>query len=127
MRDPIVHHVLFSEDNDFVFDAGIGFYPTVAVCMGVIVILVSARVLLGIHTGSQCALNRDDWHTATHVLVMFEPTHHEIEEEELRRISLLNHGLRELNLSLSRLFRGKEEDEEDASEDEIGGANETMV
>ena len=58
---------------------------------------------------------------------MFEPTHHEIEEEELRRISLLNHGLRELNLSLSRLFRKKEEDEEDASEDEIRGANETMV
>ena len=65
--------------------------------------------------------------TVCHVPVMFEPTHHEIEEEELRRISLLNQGLRELNLSLSRFFRGKEEDEEDASEDEIGGANETMV
>ena len=58
---------------------------------------------------------------------MFEPTHHQIEEEELRQISLLNHGLQELNLSLGRLFRGKEEDGEDDNEDEIGGVNETMV
>ena len=110
--------------NDLVFDAGIGFYPTVAASVAVLVTLVSVGVLLGIHFGSQCATRND---TVTHVPVMFEPSHHEVEEEELRRISLLNHGLRELNLSLSKLFRGKEEEEADASDDELGGGKETTT
>ena len=109
--------------NDLVFDAGIGFYPTVAASVAVLVTLVSVGVLLGIHFGSQLARND----TVTHVPVMFEPSHNEVEEEELRRISLLNHGLRELNLSLSKLFRGKEEEEADASDDELGGGKETTT
>ena len=110
--------------NDLVFDAGIGFYPTVAACVAVLVTLVSAGVLLGIRFGSQFATRND---TVTHVPVMFEPSHHEVEEDELRRISLLNHGLRELNLSLSKLFRGKEEEEADASDDELGGGKDTTT
>ena len=85
---------------------------------------MSAGVLLGIHFGSQFATRND---TVTHVPVMFEPSHHEVEEDELRRISLLNHGLRELNLSLSKLFRGKEEEEADASDDELGGGKDTTT
>ena len=61
------------------------------------------------------------------VPVMFQPSHHDVEEEELRRISLLNNGLRELNLSLSKLFGGKEDEEADASDDHRGGENEMTV
>ena len=112
--------------NDLVFDAGIGFYPTLAVSVVVLVILVSSGVLLGIHFGSQCARNRDDSGTHVPVPVMFQPSHHDVEEEELRRISLLNHGLRELNLSLSKLFGGND-GEADASDDPRGGENEMTV
>ena len=95
--------------------------------MVVLVILVSSGVLLGIHFGSQCARNRDDSGTHVPVPVMFQPSHHDVEEEELRRISLLNHGLRELNLSLSKLFGGKQDEEADASDDHRGGENEMTV
>ena len=72
------------------------------------------------------ARNRDDTVTHVPVPVMFQPSHHDVEEEELRRISLLNHGLRELNLSLSKLFGGND-GEADASDDPRGGENEMTV